>query len=143
MFPHTCSAQLSLGRSGKNGPHGELLFFTIKVASKEVLPNPFVSAETLKARALISLHLLAAEGEAGSSGSQSPDSGDMWRYGCPKSPDWDGDVKSWTQSEGTSSSERTQRGKPGSKFFGARPVADWERALFLPDEGGAGDAAGQ
>ena len=31
--------------------------------------------------------------------------GDMCRYGCPqKSPDWDGDVESWTESEGTSSS---------------------------------------
>ena len=29
----------------------------------------------------------------------------MWRYGCPESPDWDSDVESWTDSEGTSSSE--------------------------------------
>ena len=42
------------------------------VASDEVSSNPFVSAETQKACALIGLHLLAAEGEAGSSGSQSP-----------------------------------------------------------------------
>ena len=34
--------------------------------------------------------------------------GDMWRYGCPKSPDWDGDVESWTESEGTSSSEQCE-----------------------------------
>ena len=77
---------------GKYGPHGELFLFLFKqelvVASKGVLPNPFVSAETLRARWLIGLHLLAAEGEAGSSGSQSPDLGDMWRYGCPKSPQW-------------------------------------------------------
>ena len=41
------------------------------VASNEVLPKPLVSAETLKACALIGLHLLAAGGEAVSSGSQS------------------------------------------------------------------------
>ena len=55
----------------KYGPHGELFFFFIKkelvVASKEVSSKPFISAETLKAYALIGLHLLAAEGEAGSS----------------------------------------------------------------------------
>ena len=52
-----------------------------------MLQNAFVSAGTLKARALIGLHLLAAEGEDGSSGRQSPDLGDMWRYGCPESPE--------------------------------------------------------
>ena len=56
---------------GKYGPRGELFFFLIQkepvVASNEVLPNPFVSAETLKVCAIIGLHLLAA-GEAGSSG---------------------------------------------------------------------------
>ena len=97
---------------GKYGPHGELSFFLMKkeqvVGSNEVLPNPVVSAETLKACAVTGPHLLAAEGEAGSSGSQSPDLGDMWRYGCPKSSDWDGDVESWTQSEGTSSSEQCE-----------------------------------
>ena len=44
-------------------------FFLIKkepvVASDDVSSTPFVSAETLKACALIGLHLLAAEGEAG------------------------------------------------------------------------------
>ena len=40
------------------------------------------------------------------SGSHSPDLGDRWRYGCPKSPDWDSDADSWTQSEGTSSKLR-------------------------------------
>ena len=51
------------------------------VASNEVLPGPCLSAETLKACALVGLHLLAAEGEDGSGGSQSPDLGDMWRCG--------------------------------------------------------------
>ena len=27
-----------------------------------------------------------------SSGSLSPDLGEMWRYGCPKSPNWDSDI---------------------------------------------------
>ena len=79
---------------GKYGPHGELFFFLIKkehvVASNEVLPNPHVSAETLEACALIGLHLLAADYEVGSSGSRSP--GDMWKYGCPKSPSWNSPV---------------------------------------------------
>ena len=56
--------------------------------SKEALPNPFVSAETLKACALIGLHILSAEGEAGSTDNQSPDEGDMWRRDCPKSLEW-------------------------------------------------------
>ena len=29
----------------------------------------------------------------------------MWRYGCPKSLDWDIEVQSWTESEGLSSSD--------------------------------------
>ena len=71
------------------GKYGLLFFFIKKeqvAISNEVPFGPFVSAETLKACALIGLHLLAAEGEAGLSGSQSPDLGDMWRYGCPKCP---------------------------------------------------------
>ena len=33
-----------------------------------------------------------------------PDLGDTWRYGYPKSLDWNGNVESWTECEGTSSS---------------------------------------
>ena len=55
--------------------------------------------------ALIGLHLMAAESASGSSGGQSPDSGDMWRHGCPKSPDWDSDGESWSEREGLSSSD--------------------------------------
>ena len=32
----------------------------------------------------------------------------MWRYGYPKSLDWDGNVGSWTEGEGTSSSEQCE-----------------------------------
>ena len=72
---------------GKYGPHGELFFFLIWKKLVAVSFRPFASAETLKACALIGLHLLAAEGEAGSSGNnQSPDLGDMWRYCCPREP---------------------------------------------------------
>ena len=63
----------------KYGPHSELFFFLMKkeqvVASNEVLPNTCVSAETLKACALIGLHIVAILG-------------DMWRHGCPMSPEW-------------------------------------------------------
>ena len=58
------------------------------MVSNGVPSNPFVSLETLKACALIGLHLLAAEDEAGSCGSQSLDLGDMWREVCTKSPEW-------------------------------------------------------
>ena len=54
------------------------------------------------------LHPLGAENEAGPSASQSPDLGDMWRYGCPESLDWDSDFESWTESEGTSSTEQCE-----------------------------------
>ena len=58
------------------------------MASDDVSSNHCVSAETLKACALIGPQILAAEGEAGSSGSQSPDVGDMWRHGCPIGLEW-------------------------------------------------------
>ena len=77
---------------GKYGPHGELLFFLIKkepvAVSNEVPFKLVLLVETLKVCALVGLHFLAAEGEAGSIGSQSPELGDMWRQGCPKSPEW-------------------------------------------------------
>ena len=52
--------------------------------------QPFVSAETQMACALIGLQLFAAEGGAASSGGQSPELGNMWRQGRPKSPEWVG-----------------------------------------------------
>ena len=95
------TSQGSLGRTASSSSSRK----KPEVVSNEVLPDPFVSAETLKACALIDLHLLAADHEAGSSGSQSPNHKDMWKYGCPKSRGWEGDVESWTGSEDTSSSE--------------------------------------
>ena len=76
-----------------------------------------VPAETLKACALTGLLLKAAEGEAGSRGSQSPpDLGDMWPFFVRFS--------------------RAQRGKPGVGCYRAKLVRrkgvlfleDWERA---------------
>ena len=79
MRPRTASTHWKV--AGKCGPHGALFFFFIKkeqaVASNEVFPNPCVSAETLKACALISMHLLVADYEVGSSGSQFIDLGDV------------------------------------------------------------------
>ena len=82
-----CAQRPPIGMSqGKYGPHGKFFFFLIKkepaALTKAVPSKPYVSAETLKACALIGLHLLAAEGEAGSSGSQSPEKGDLLRHGC-------------------------------------------------------------
>ena len=95
-------------KGGKSPNLGTLAKKDPVVASDDVSSNPFVSAETLKACALIGLHLLAAGDEAGSSGSQSPDLGDLRRQGCPKSPHREGDVESWTESEGTSSSDQCE-----------------------------------
>ena len=57
-----------------------------------LLPCPCVSAETLKGVCTDCLHLLAADYEVGSSCSQFPDLGDMWRCRYPNSLDWDGNV---------------------------------------------------
>ena len=53
-----------------------------------VSSNPFCLCGKPKACALIGLHFVSAEGEAGSSGSQSPDLGDTWEQGCPTRPKW-------------------------------------------------------
>ena len=85
----------------KCGPHSELFFFLIMAEpvalTKAVSSKPVVPAETLKACVLIGLHRLAAEGEAGSQGSQSPEV-------AQKSPKWD-DGESWSEREGLSSSD--------------------------------------
>ena len=123
---------------GKYGPHSELFFFLIRkepVALTKAVPfKPFVSAETLKACALIGLHLLEEEEEAGSSGSQSLDLEDMWKNGCPKSPDWDSDVESWTESEGTSSSEQSEHYVESTGLTVMRQDLSGEHiSLFLDD----------
>ena len=70
---------------GKYGPHGELFLLHKEGAGGGI--KPYVSAVTLEACALIGLHLLAADYEVGSSGSETPNLGDMWKYGFPKRTD--------------------------------------------------------
>ena len=66
----------------------------------------------------------------GLSGGQSPVLGDMLRYGCPKSPDWNGNVGSWTESEGTSSSEQYEHNV--ASLPGKDPSGE-EMSVFLED----------
>ena len=79
------------------------------------------------------LHLLAADFEVGSSGSQSPDSGDMWKCGCPKSPIWtspcSGSVTSSDDEDvGTSNECRAIEviGQDWSSEVGALFLEDWQ-----------------
>ena len=51
---------------------------------------------------LSALHLVAEEGPGGSGG-QTPDLGDMWRYGCPASPMWKSEDDAWSEDESVSS----------------------------------------
>ena len=113
----------------KYGPHGELFFFPVQkesaVASNEVLPNLLISAETLTACVLIGLHLLAAEGEDGSSCCQSPDLGDMW------SPEWFSSCSASVTSGGGEECEHSN-GCRAIEVIGQ----DWSSevvALFLED----------
>ena len=77
---------------GKYGPQGELfIFFSTKevvVLSELVQFGPFISAETVEACAVIGLHMTAEENAVRSDRDSSPDLGEMWKYGCPKSPVW-------------------------------------------------------
>ena len=59
--------------------------------------GPCISAETVKACALIGLHMMAEE-NAIRTGILHFDRAEMWNYGCPKSPVWsdDGLVKGKT-----------------------------------------------
>ena len=97
-----CTSSSFWNAPEKYGPHSELFFFVLMkepVALTKAVPfKPVFCADTLKACSLIGLHLLAEAGEAGSSGCQSPDLRDMWRHGCPKSPEWDSEGESWSES---------------------------------------------
>ena len=74
----------------KYGPHGELFFFFLKteptVLTELVEFGPCISAETVKVRALIGLHMMAEEEGPSVGQGFFPDMGDTWRYGCPKKP---------------------------------------------------------
>ena len=93
--------------AGQYGPHGELFFFLKKepmVLSELVELMPCISAETVKACALIGLHMMAEENALRSNTDFSPE-GDMWRFDCPKSPVWSSNGVEWAGSEDASSLE--------------------------------------
>ena len=89
---------------GKYGPYGKRFFFLIKkelfALTNAVEFRPRGTAETLMACALIDVRITAAEATRSFSGI-SLDLGDMWRCGCPKSPDWSTDADVWAESECT------------------------------------------
>ena len=64
-----------------------------------------ISAETVKACALIGLHMTAEECAPRSDSDSSPGFGDMWRCGCPKSNVWGSNGVEWAGSEDASSLE--------------------------------------
>ena len=49
--------------------------------------------------AWIGLHMMDEEIALRSDSDSSPDLGDMWKYGCPKSPEWSGNGVEWAGSE--------------------------------------------
>ena len=59
----------------------------------------------MKTCALIGLHMMAEESALWSDRGSSPDPGEMWKYGCPKSPVWSGDGFEGERSESTSTLE--------------------------------------
>ena len=76
----------------KYGPHVELFFFLLKkepkVLSELVEFGPCFPAETVKACALIGPHMMAEENALQLDWDFSPELGEMWEYGCPKSPEY-------------------------------------------------------
>ena len=72
----------------KYGPYGELFFFLMKkepfVPTKAVEFRPCIAAETLKACALIGLHVIAEEATSLSLSGLSPELGGMCRCGGPR-----------------------------------------------------------
>ena len=86
-FAHILHA---LERSRKYGPYGELFFFLLKkepmVHCELIEFGPCISVETVKACALIGLHMTAEETALRSNSDSSPDIGEEWRYGGPKKP---------------------------------------------------------
>ena len=51
--------------------------------------NNLLSADFFKKCALVGMHLIAEEGRGGKSCCDTPELGDMWRYGCPRSSMWE------------------------------------------------------
>ena len=107
MFPVNQHSHWNVLR--KYGPHGELFFFLLKnklmVLSELVEFGPCFSAEAVNACAVIGLHMMAEENVLRSDRDSSPDLGEMWKYGCPKSPAWSDEGFEGERSEDTSSEE--------------------------------------
>ena len=61
------------------------------VLSEFVEFGPCIPAETVKACALIGLHMMTEENALRSDRDSSPYPREMWKYGCPKSPVWSDD----------------------------------------------------
>ena len=89
---------------GEHGPHSELFFFLIRKEAGGSHEGSAVQSFCLcgNAQGVCAdwLKPLVAEGETGSSSSQSPDFG----YGLPKKLGWDSDGESGSESEGLFSS---------------------------------------
>ena len=75
------------------------------VLSELVEIEPCLSVETVKACALIGLHMMAEESALRSDRDSSPDLGEMWKRGCPNSLVWSGEDYDGVRSEVTSSEE--------------------------------------
>ena len=67
---------------GKYWPHGEFFFFLLK--KEPMVHGELIGRKKMKACALIGLHMMAEENAVRLDSDPSLDSGDMWRYGCPK-----------------------------------------------------------
>ena len=92
------------GDGGRKRGILQLLTNSSVVLSELIEFAPCVPAETVKACALIRLHMMVEE-NALRSDSDSLDLGDMWRYGCPKKSVWGGKGVEWAGSGDASSLE--------------------------------------
>ena len=50
------------------------------------------------------MHLIAKEGRDGKGAGQTPDLGDTWNFGCPKTPMWESEDEAWYEDKSVSSS---------------------------------------
>ena len=51
------------------------------------------------------MHLIAEEGRGGESDCQTPDVGNTWKFGCPKSPMWESEGEAWWDNKSVSSTD--------------------------------------
>ena len=106
------------------------------VLSELVQSGRCVSVETAKTCAWIGLHVMAEDNALRSDGHSSPELGDTWEHGCPKSPVWSSGGFDWAGSDGTSSCEDYEHnvddlalevvGQNGSGGVVSLFLEDWE-----------------